>query len=636
MTRSTFRGLCVCLSAVALASCQDYDGGFSESQIKEAAYAKKFVKAFGEVDPNQNWDLFGQMANGQNTRTRAASDITVTNLPAARYALITKEESEAYQKMLPESDARDRAYTLTNLGRVTQDFVTKAKTITLYPVQWATTGNDKIGVYYYTTSDDPEKTIVTDVDGNTKYIVKKDVYWNKSNVYALNVINAYCYTDQSKYFCGTWDYPTTMFDLLMEAYPTKYYLDGSDKKVKANDETIKSAESFYSDNATEWKEDLTNCGKGFITDGTANYKNAWNQTIPSGTFVFLYGQVQSTPEAYTNSPLSGAFTGDNPYNRLQSRPIEISIPASVDYVGFYIDNNGLVSYSESALNAKVDFSDKGQSNACFVATYVDENTQDENGDNVRYLCFEDWMSGATNFDLNDIVFRVYGMTEETIVDHENYTEEALLVCEDLGDFDFDFNDVVLKLKYTNKLEKTYHKTGDVVTSVETTEDKSVTVTAMAAGGANESVITLAGTGLTADETHIFGDGEIHELLNGSAPTIINADPTFGGEGKSVKINASKLATWNKTDYPTYLSQLFATGFVTITTEGGDVIKKYGGKEYSKGMQDTPTMLLLPMSFEWPTETTLICEAYPGFKNWVANSDATDWLIGKDNSKVTKR
>lgn len=630
MTRSTFSRLLVCLSAVSLASCQEYDAGFSESQIKEAVYARNFVKTFGEIDSNQNWDLFGQTINGQSSHSRAASDIVVTDLGPETYALITREQSEGYQKMLPESDARDREYAATNLGRVTQDFVTRAKTIALYPVQWATNGNDKIGVYYYTTSDDTEATAVTDINGDTKYIVKKDVYWNKTHVYALNVFDAYSYTDQVSYFDGSYGYTgVTMFDLLKEAYPSKYYLDGSTKKVIANDGTEKTAANFYWDNQSEWKKDLEDCGRGFIADGTNSFKDASGNIIYAGCFVFSIGQTTSAPQPYTNSPLTDAF---NSYNRLQSRPVQITIPASVGYVGFYIDNNGLVSYSESALNAKVTFSDKGEANASYVATYIDENIQDKNGNNVRYLCFEDWMAGATNFDLNDIVFRVYGMTEETIVDYENYSEDALLVCEDLGDLDFDFNDVVLKLSYFKGAEKTYHKTDGVVTSVESQESESLKVTAMAAGGANESTVTIhpvSGSG--SDLTW----GEIHTLLGGSAPSIINADETFGGEGQSKDLDISTYGgTWDKTKYPTYLSMLFDQGLIKIVSKGKDATAIVESNSYTESGQ-APQMMLLPMSFEWPQETQPISEVYSGFNSWVADINATAW-INSNNGKVTKR
>lgn len=57
MKQSLYRGLFACLSLSVLASCQDYDGGFSEEQIKKAAYDKHFEKTFGTPDPNQDWSM---------------------------------------------------------------------------------------------------------------------------------------------------------------------------------------------------------------------------------------------------------------------------------------------------------------------------------------------------------------------------------------------------------------------------------------------------------------------------------------------------------------------------------------------------------------------------------------------------
>lgn len=57
MSKTLYRGLFACLSLAALASCQDYDGGFSVDKIKKAEYAKHFEKTFGEIDPNQDWSM---------------------------------------------------------------------------------------------------------------------------------------------------------------------------------------------------------------------------------------------------------------------------------------------------------------------------------------------------------------------------------------------------------------------------------------------------------------------------------------------------------------------------------------------------------------------------------------------------
>lgn len=57
MKKSLCRGLIAFTSLAALASCQDYEGGFSNDLIKKAEYAKQFEKTFGTPDPNQDWSM---------------------------------------------------------------------------------------------------------------------------------------------------------------------------------------------------------------------------------------------------------------------------------------------------------------------------------------------------------------------------------------------------------------------------------------------------------------------------------------------------------------------------------------------------------------------------------------------------
>ncbi len=57
MKKTLCRGLIAFSSLVALVSCQDYDGGFSNDLIKKAEYAKDFEKTFGTPDINQDWSM---------------------------------------------------------------------------------------------------------------------------------------------------------------------------------------------------------------------------------------------------------------------------------------------------------------------------------------------------------------------------------------------------------------------------------------------------------------------------------------------------------------------------------------------------------------------------------------------------
>lgn len=143
----------VCLllagSAALVSSCQDYEP-FSEQQVQDVAYNREFVKQFGEIDPNQNWDLFGQLARhiGPVTRTGAEQRPSVSKISGTY--VITSQENKEYAKMLPEDGSGNQnSYENTNLGRVTQNFITTARSFTFSLVQHWSNHTDEIGIYWY-------------------------------------------------------------------------------------------------------------------------------------------------------------------------------------------------------------------------------------------------------------------------------------------------------------------------------------------------------------------------------------------------------------------------------------------------------------------------------------------------------
>ena len=67
--------MCLLLAGtmVFVSSCQDYEP-FSDETLHDKAYTQEFVKQFGEIDPDQDWDLFGQLARHIGPVTRANSE----------------------------------------------------------------------------------------------------------------------------------------------------------------------------------------------------------------------------------------------------------------------------------------------------------------------------------------------------------------------------------------------------------------------------------------------------------------------------------------------------------------------------------------------------------------------------------
>ena len=181
---------CFLLSGIAalVSSCQDYDPS-SEQHVQDVAYTHEFERQFGDIDPNQNWDLFGQLARKRHAVTRAdqyVNQVSITYSPSSDYIRISKEEAQEYQKVLPESPVWGANLTdvgMTNLGRVKQDFVASDHTFTLAPVYWITGGNqDEIGIYWYTDDEKNADVTIMGSDGELYWLVRKKLLDGKTRL----------------------------------------------------------------------------------------------------------------------------------------------------------------------------------------------------------------------------------------------------------------------------------------------------------------------------------------------------------------------------------------------------------------------------------------------------------------------
>lgn len=700
---------------VLVSSCQDYEP-FSDQHVQDVAYTHEFVKQFGKIDPNQNWDLFGQLklanlGRGALTRSASSSEVTVTN--EDYYLIIYPEATTAYENVLPENRFdTDRALTETNLGRVTQDFVLSASEFTIEQLNYGTGGVDHIGIYWYITADEygqeSNDTQISGRDGETYYIRRKEIYKNKTNIEGWREIKYYEEVNIN----------TTLFDNeLSVEFPTRYqFADGSQYNQSHNafasgtrvydtgttgtynGETYVIWGQFYdagwwygnTDIAPEVvKTDLMTLHHDYmLADGTTAYPtNAAGTNTTTWRANCLLRRIETEQRIYTdyndgNNPVDFDADGQKHYQYaysyfnkgatcLHSIPIHVTIPESIPYYGFYIynevkwgddqyttGNNVGTRYSEANLNPQVNFKDAGPQDSHFVCTFSPSQLLKPDGsplnpnDHNQYLCFEDWMAGARNFDLNDVVFTI-SVDPTTIIDHEEANEEALLVCEDLANFDFDFNDDVLLLSYKDGVERIYHT--DVygkVLSVETHEDTPIlTITAMAAGGAFSSYVYVNNDNTPWGEIHTLL-GETNYTGDDHHHTPVNVDHSYGRAGLQKIISGignGKLPTKNVMpdgDYPTYLSQLFDTeGFFKIVCDGGkDAVKIIENKATYKDKDNTtdetqlaPQMMLLPVYFEWPQEEVSIRTAYEDFDLWVSDVTATHWIISSQIEKnITDR
>ena len=104
--RILFYRMCLLLvgASALVSSCQDYEP-FSDESLHDKAYTHEFVKQFGEIDPNQDWDLFGQLTRHIGPVTRANSEqLPQVNLlnGTDKQIQITRAKHGVYTTVLPE------------------------------------------------------------------------------------------------------------------------------------------------------------------------------------------------------------------------------------------------------------------------------------------------------------------------------------------------------------------------------------------------------------------------------------------------------------------------------------------------------------------------------------------------------
>lgn len=192
-------------------------------------------------------------------------------------------------------------------------------------------------------------------------------------------------------------------------------------------------------------------------------------------------------------------------------------------------------------------------------------------------------------DMNDILFFIKGkVKDEDIpeIGEEPESQSWIIACEDLGSTDdYDFNDIVFKVS---------HVAGQNI----------ATVTPLAAGGVYESHILFNNVAL----------GETHQMLGAKAT-----------EGNYPMINTSSITatgTSQTVTVPTDFSLANGMGGFGITVKTNDNINAVIITAPDAG--EAPQMFCVPGTWAWPTERTKIQEAYPNFADWNGNSSNADW------------
>lgn len=332
---------------------------------------------------------------------------------------------------------------------------------------------------------------------------------------------------------------------------------------------------------------------------------------------------------------------DNDHTIYETSGIVVTIPKGVEY-GMYIRRaDGQIRYSESSKNPKsINYYYKYDGDAetppekvmldyyynCpYAATFtredlVDYGTEDQVS-TFRRVCFEDWLaSESSDHDLNDMVFYIGGVRDEEVIEGDNPQEEAIpytwiIACEDLGDNDFDFNDVVFGV------------------SKPITDDagiRTVKIRPMAAGGTLPLYLCYDGKRIVPEGN--TANGEFHSWFKGhhTSSTVINAGG-YSAVGQSVTIQV-------KSDFTLACCLNVEGGNMggfTVEVEGTDH-RVITAPDLGASISEAPQMICVPVTWYWPTERTHILEPYPKFKDWCADMNThTEWHKEAESGNVVR-
>ncbi len=555
----------IALAAGSLASCSVEDTDTAADKVNET-YTREFVKLFGTINPNQDWSVVEQKSVTVNLPK--ASHVQIFEKQGNEFRLAADYENVTKQTITFDGTEGDNTPFLVFVDNAAYA-VENGETLTIGSAATAKRGPARAKKY-------PEG--LGWIERGDKDIIKlssTDVTLNVlANNNGKNVLDMGTVTEMASGNRGLLNKGVTVnFYPLYWNSPKKhtvgiYYNDQGTSQIVHIPVYADKTDTYVNDAD---KEDLA-----FYTSriGAIDYpvetdaENCWH-----------YSHTKSIL-----SPIIGKW--DVTYERgfkFRSRPYAITPPSSLA-AGIYVEVDGKYYYSDPALNDGKKF---------FAQNHV--SSSDGTDDNYTYLCFDDPDDNGNegDKDYNDLV--LYTPTEMTPITR-NETEWTI-ACEDLGGtFDYDFNDIVFRVRHTSG------------------NDYAILIP-VAAGGTLPAQLCYNGNEIS-DEWHShFGNGyESNVMIN---------------TGKGVETHAVKTIRLENlpTDWSIKAFTTQANGLsIKVTRADGTVASVTGPSNGS-----APQMLILPYDWQWPVELTRIDKAYTGFGTWGSNYTNSSWV----NTKVAE-
>ena len=599
-----------------LAACSDYDPGLSEEVVdltdEELAtineYTANFVARYGEIDPNHTWG-FGELGEEQSTRA---------------------------------SDPNSNMWVKVETGKVPK--------------------RDENGNIIYKDEVNPE----LEYDGNNvaiDIVINTDASHGMTEIPGFPVSNYYL--NASVHHVDGYS-GTNLNGYYHVAFPNVYE-NGNLKEFwfASKDELL---EYMRQNRYTEVIPlgDVARCNTlddAEVADVYAEFSKKWTGTNPAMNLkTYFVQQVWRGTAAYTGTPQGGG----SPQTFIGAQQMDYlgASDDNTDLDHFYNYNNANFSNGQSGMMLIYNSTTDG----FFFHGTLDANYYFENYRLVElhgnyYVGFDFESNGADekalgrDYKYNDWIVKIIPgegtielpndeyetTTSETRKEEERtYTYSRRVMCEDLGTTnDFDFDDVVFDVTYSQKQTRTAYyttttvkKNGSVVSTTtvlntsKTTDwapkngDKTWTgqITLLASGGTLPIYVkNFDGTTYECHETLLGADAS--NLKVGNLYNPINVGHNVNNVDPKVLPAISGLSSTNPDDIDVLVYSSKGERATTTTTY---VLPKSVGGQYEKevdGGNKAPQKICVPVGTRWMREGQQIETVYTYFRNWVGSQNS---------------
>lgn len=670
------RGLIACLSLVALASCQDYDGGFDEGQIKKAAYAKHFENTFGTIDPNQDWSMAQQVTANVSGVEDGMLEIYYSDPIGGKPMIIAKRQivngkaslkfdvvKGTKQIFARINDGKDyyslksnfqivngqvnicpsltRATILTDPCRVTRgeaqtlvssqvlDKTLKEPTAQIRP--WAEMADWYLDGCYST----------ADGLGNVTYLVNGDYLKEGSftNVYYLNnVINTaderpeWYYKDIAHFFTEVDGEPA----VFKEAENHVNYMKEGSRPHFERDLVFTMEENgpFYLDYFAKGTQYDNQFGYFYFTGDNPTPEEF--MTMPKFVMVknmsTTGGKIKVDEDMHeiswnllqTKSPTwqPGQNLGSSDGNKYEDTGIWDTKLVGTRFQLVYWGADGLAATGTYTFP-------KDTKIGLFIIGNVNDSRNNEFITSISSINLElfNEYPHAASFRYNDQV--VFAMEDQRFRGDADVNDVMFIAN---GSFKKDeipvINPIIPEFPTwiiaCEDLGGSFdYDFNDVVLGLRK-EDKGngksdLYLVPLAAGGTLEANVTFNGGPV----------GEIHGLVKSGSSTSVPLNVHAGndpGPGTAIRIATDVDADKSINEYAAMVNVHVIKGEDSADNNGHNI-----GYHYQKDGYTAPEVLILQPGWDWPDERTFICDIYPGFETWTGNVTETAWYAKKEGA-----